>query len=85
MTGWASAYRQVYGVAHLVMNNFSLTLDNPATFTGVTSNGYEVISRAGEFSATLDVGVKYDTTSKTFLIYLIFKRKRVLLVHKLHY
>ncbi len=66
MTGWASAYRQVYGVAHLVMNNFSLTLDNPATFTGVTSNGYEVISRAGEFSATLDVGVKYDTTSKTF-------------------
>ena len=42
------------------MSSFSLTLENPATFTGVNASGYEVVSRAGEFSATLDVTAKYD-------------------------
>ena len=66
MSGWVAAYRKLYGVADLVMNSFSLTLENPAVFTGVTSTGYEVISRASEFSVTLDASIKYDTNSKTF-------------------
>ena len=66
MTNWASGYRKIYGVADLVMSSFSMTMENPATFSGVTSTGYEVISRAGEFSVTLDATVKYDDKTEDF-------------------
>ena len=66
MTNWVSGYRTVYGVADLVMSSFSMTMENPATFSGVTSTGYEVISRAGEFSVTLDATVKYDDKTEDF-------------------
>ena len=66
MTNWVSTYRKVYGVADLVMSSFSMTMENPATFSGVTSTGYEVISRAGEFSVTLDATVKYDDKTEDF-------------------
>ena len=66
MTDWAAAYRKIYGVANLVMSSFTLTLENPATFSGVTSTGYEVVTRAGEFSATLDATVKYDDNTEDF-------------------
>mgnify|MGYP003659512573 CR=1 FL=1 len=66
MTNFAAAYRKVYGVADLVMSSFSMTMENPATFSGVTSTGYEVISRAGEFSVTLDATVKYDDKTEDF-------------------
>lgn len=60
MTNFSAGFRQIYGVDDLIMSSFSLTMENPAVFTGVTSSGYEVISRAGEFSVTLDASVKYD-------------------------
>ena len=66
MTNFVAGYRQVYGVADLVMSSFSMTMENPATFSGVTSSGYEVISRAGEFSVTLDATVKYDDKTEDF-------------------
>ena len=66
MTNWVAGYRTVYGVADLVMSSFSMTMENPATFSGVTSSGYEVISRAGEFSVTLDATVKYDDKTEDF-------------------
>ena len=66
MTNWVAGYRTVYGVADLVMSSFSMTMENPATFSGVTSTGYEVISRAGEFSVTLDATVKYDDKTEDF-------------------
>lgn len=53
-------YRKVVDVNGLLLSSFSLNLDNPATFHGVTTAGYEVVTRAGEFSATLDTTVKYD-------------------------
>ena len=49
------------------MSSFSLNLENPATFTGLTTNGYEVVSRAGEFSATLDVTAKYDVNTEPLI------------------
>ena len=58
MTNFSAGFRQIYGVDDLIMSSFSLTMENPAVFTGVTSSGYEVISRAGEFSVTLDASVK---------------------------
>jgi len=66
MTNFVAGYRQIYGVADLVMSSFSITMENPATFSGVTSSGYEVISRAGEFSVTLDATVKYDDKTEDF-------------------
>ena len=61
MSNWTDpVYRQVAGVNNLLVSSFSLALDNPASFHGVTSAGYELCARAGEFSATLDTTVKYD-------------------------
>tara|TARA_R100000742_G_C4276494_1_gene97622 strand:+ start:1170 stop:2189 length:1020 start_codon:yes stop_codon:yes gene_type:complete len=66
MSSWVAAYRKIYGVDDLVMQSFNLTLDNPATFSGVASTGYEVVTRASEFSATLDATVKYDAETEDF-------------------
>tara|TARA_R100000654_G_C2671515_1_gene126141 strand:- start:54 stop:1076 length:1023 start_codon:yes stop_codon:yes gene_type:complete len=64
MSAWATpASRKVYGIGSVIVNSFSCNLENPATFTGVNASGYEVVSRAGEFSATLDTSIKYDATT----------------------
>ena len=60
MSSWAAAYRQLVGVADVVMTSFTLNLTNDAEFTGPISTGFDVITRAGEFSATLDATIKYD-------------------------
>ena len=62
MNSWTAGYRQITGVADLVMSSFALNLTNDANFLGLVSTGYETISRSGEFSATLDATVKYDST-----------------------
>ena len=65
MSSWTDpVYRKIVGVNNLLMNSFSLTLDNPATYHGLTSAGYELCARAGEFSATLDATVKYDDNTE---------------------
>ena len=47
-----------------VINSFTTTIDYPAVFTGVTSTGYEVVSRGLECSVTHDCQVKYDGNTK---------------------
>ena len=47
-----------------VLNSFTTTIDYPAVFTGITSTGYEVVSRAAECSVTHDCQVKYDGNTK---------------------
>ena len=65
MSSWADpVYRKVVGVNNLLVSSFSLALANPATFHGVTTAGYELVTRAGEFSATLDTTVKYDDVTE---------------------
>ena len=66
MSNFSAGYRQIYGVDDLILSSFSLSMENPATFTGLASSGYEVISRAGEFSVTLDATVKYDGHTRGF-------------------
>ena len=46
------------------INSFTTTIDYPAVFTGVTSTGYEVVSRGAECSVTHDCQVKYDGNTK---------------------
>ena len=62
----ASSGHKVIGV-DVVMNSFSLTIDYPAVFTGVTTTGYEVVSRGAECSVTADCQVKYDGNTKGFV------------------
>ena len=47
------------------LSSFSLTLDNPAVFSGVrpSAAGYEVINRGAEFAVTLDCQIKYDANT----------------------
>ena len=68
MSNWSDvAYRKIYGVDDLVLSAFTLTLENPATFVGLSTTGYETVSRAGEFSATLDVTAKYDANTEPLI------------------
>ena len=65
MSSWTDpVYRQIAGVNNLLLSSFALALENPASFHGVTTNGYELCTRAGEFSATLDTTVKYDDNTE---------------------
>jgi len=66
MNSWVAGYRQLVGVPDLVMSSFSLSLSNDANFLGLVSTGFETISRAGEFSATLDATIKYDDKCQAF-------------------
>ena len=47
-----------------VLNSFTTTIDYPAVFSGITSTGYEVVSRGAECSVTHDCQVKYDGNTK---------------------
>ena len=47
-----------------VLNNFTTTIDYPAVFTGISSTGYENVSRGAECSVTHDCQVKYDGNTK---------------------
>ena len=51
----------------VVLNSFTCTIDHPAVFTGVTSTGYEVVSRGAECAVTVDCQVKYDDETKTLV------------------
>ena len=48
----------------VVMGNFTVTLENPATFYGMYASGYEGVTRGAEFAVTFDTQVKYDSVTK---------------------
>ena len=57
---------KVYAIDAL-LNSFTTTIDYPAVFTGITSTGYEVVSRGAECSVTHDCQIKYDGETKTLI------------------
>lgn len=48
----------------VIMNSFSVTLDNPVIGVGAKSTGYEQMVRGTEFAVTFDTQVKYDNNTK---------------------
>jgi len=54
---------EVYN-ADAVLNSFTTTIDYPAVFSGITSTGYDIVSRGAECSVTHDCQVKYDGNTK---------------------
>lgn len=51
----------------VVLSSFSMSIDHPAVFTGLTSTGYEIVSRGAECAVNVDCQVKYDGETKTFV------------------
>lgn len=62
----SSSGHQVFAT-DVIMNSFTVTLENPAVFTGATTTGYEVVSRGAEMAVTVDTSVKYDGNTKSFI------------------
>ena len=70
MNGWVAANRQILDVANVLVNSFSLNVENDMVFAGATSTGYELATRVGEISATADFSIKYDAnTDQMFKTY----------------
>ena len=69
MGDWQTpANRVICGQADVMVNSFSLNLENDAVFLGRGASGVcEVVSRGSEFSATADINVKYDDESADLL------------------
>ena len=69
MNAWgAAAYRKVCTVADLIVNSFTLNLENDAIFSGIDGNGnFESVSRASEFIATADFNLKYDSKTEAMV------------------
>ena len=57
---------EVYN-ADATLNSFTTTIDYPAVFAGITSTGYDVVSRGAECSVTHDCQVKYDGNTKDMI------------------
>jgi len=60
MSSWDANDRIIAGISDPVLSSFSLTIDSPINFSGVTSTGYEQASRSGEISATASFSCLYD-------------------------
>ena len=51
----------------VIMSSFTCTIENPAVFTGATSNGFDVVNRGTEIAVTVDTQIKLDDETKTFV------------------
>ena len=49
------------------MSSFTTAIESPAVFTGVASDGFEVVSRGAEIAVTAEAQVKYDGNTKGFI------------------
>ena len=63
MSGWDADDRIIAGHANMLVNSFTLNIENDVTFAGLTATGFESASRVSEVSATADFNVKYDDNS----------------------
>ena len=54
---------EVYN-ADAALSSFTTTIEYPAVFSGITSTGYDTVSRGAECSVTHDCQVKYDGNTK---------------------
>ena len=63
MSSWDADDRIVAGHSNVLVNSFTLNIENDMIFAGATATGYEVAARVGEISATADFNIKYDTNT----------------------
>ena len=63
MAGLTSAAIKVYSL-NPVLSSFGLTIDSPAVFSGIDSNGYKAYGRGAETSITANATVKLDSVTR---------------------
>ena len=63
MAGLTSGSIKVYSV-NPVLSSFGITIDSPAVFTGVDSNGYRAFARSAETAVTASATVKLDSVTR---------------------
>ena len=63
MSAWDADDRIIAGVADVILSSFSLNITNDVEFVGLTTNGFESATRAGEISATADFTCVYDANT----------------------
>jgi hypothetical protein len=51
----------------VIMSSFTTAIESQAVFTGVASDGFEVVSRGAEIAVTAEAQVKYDGNTKGFI------------------
>ena len=51
----------------VILQSFSATIESPAVFTGVASDGYQAVHRGAEIAVTASATVKYDGNTKGFI------------------
>ncbi len=64
MSGLTSGSISVYSV-NPVLSSFGVTIDSPAVFTGVDSNGYRAFARGAETAVTASATVKLDSVTRS--------------------
>jgi hypothetical protein len=62
----SSSGHKVFNV-NVILSSFTTSIESPAVFTGVASDGYQVVSRGAEIAVTADAQVKYDGNTKGFI------------------
>jgi len=62
----SSSGHKVFNV-DVILSSFTASLENSAVFTGVASDGYEVVSRGAEIAVSVETQVKYDGNTKGFV------------------
>ena len=67
MSSWDADDRIVAGHSNVLVNSFTLNIENDVVFAGLTSTGFESASRVGEVSATADFNIKYDDNTDVIL------------------
>jgi len=67
MSNWTAANRKVAGISNVLVNTFSLAVENDMVFAGATTTGFELATRVGEVSATADFNIKYDANTDVML------------------
>ena len=60
MSNWDADDRIIAGHSNVLVNSFTLNVENDVVFAGACSTGYESASRVGEVSATADFNIKDD-------------------------
>tara|TARA_Y100000004_G_scaffold112757_1_gene126612 strand:+ start:10830 stop:11822 length:993 start_codon:yes stop_codon:yes gene_type:complete len=63
MAGLTSGSISVYSV-NPVLSSFGVTIDSPAVYTGVDSNGYKAFGRGAETAVTATATVKLDSVTR---------------------
>ena len=53
--------------ADVALQSFTVTIDNPAVFSGISTTGYQVVNRGVECAVTVDCQVKYDANTDEFI------------------